>query len=84
MDKSIGATLNIEPIKKINLFAEISGLPAGDFGYFFDAEAGAKIIPIKYFSLSIGYRIFDIKAEADPNYIRMKITGPFFSGTLRF
>lgn len=81
---TLGAALDIKPIEKINLFAEISGLPAGDFGYFFDAEAGAKIIPIKYFILSIGYRILDIKAEDDPNFIRLKIAGPFFSGTLKF
>lgn len=81
---TIGAALDINPIEKINLFAEISGLPAGNYGYFFDAEVGAKISPIKYLSLSLGYRIIDIKAEDDPNFARMKITGPFFSGTLRF
>lgn len=81
---TIGAALEIKPIEKINLFGEISGLPAANYGYFFDAEVGAKIIPIKYFSLCLGYRIIDMKAEDDPNFVRMKITGPFIGGTLRF
>lgn len=81
---TFGAALDLNPIKKINLFAEISGLPAGNFGYFFDAEAGFKIKLIKNFALAIGYRIIDIKAENDPDFVRMKISGPFFSGTFRF
>lgn len=81
---TIGAALNFNPIEPINLFAEISGLSAGNYGYFLDAEVGAKISPIKILSLSLGYRIIDIKAEDDPNFARMKITGPFFSGTLKF
>ncbi len=81
---TIGAALELKPIEQIGLFAEISGLPAGKYGHFFDAEAGAKITPIKYLSLSLGYRIIDIKADDDPNFIKMKLTGPFFSGTLNF
>jgi hypothetical protein len=81
---TLGAALEVNPLEKINLFAEISGLPAGSFGYFFDAEAGAKIIPIKNFSVSVGYRIIDIKAENDPDFVKVKISGPFVSGTLRF
>jgi hypothetical protein len=81
---TIGAALDLNPIEKINFFAEISGLPAGKYGYFFDAEIGAKISPIKFLSLSLGYRMIDIKAEDDPNFVRMKLNGPFFSGTLKF
>ncbi len=81
---TIGVALDINPIKKVNLFAEISGLTAGEYGYFFDAEAGLRIIPIKNFSIAGGYRIIDIKAEDDPDFVKVEITGPFVSATLRF
>lgn len=81
---TVGAALEVSPIEKINLFAEISGLPAGDYGYFFDAEFGAKLIPIHNFSVMAGYRMIDIKAENDPDFIKTKISGPFISATLRF
>lgn len=79
-----GFALDVNPLEAINLFAEISGLPAGDLGYFFDAEAGVKLTAISNFSLTAGYRIIDIKAESDPDFVKIKMTGPFVCGVLRF
>jgi len=81
---TIGVALDINPHKVVNIFAEISGLPAGEYGYFLDGEAGIKIIPIKNLSILGGYRIFDIKAEDDPDFARLRISGPFIGATLRF
>lgn len=79
-----GIAIDVNPLEAINLFAEISGLPAGDLGYFFDAEAGVKLTAISNFSLTAGYRIIDIKAESDPDFVKIKMTGPFVCGVLRF
>ena len=82
---TLGVALDINPLKKINLFAEISGLHAGDYGYFFDAEVGMKIIPLKNFSITGGYRIFNMELEDDnSDYAKLSLTGPFMTGTLRF
>lgn len=81
---TLGAVFESRPVEQINLFAEISGLPAGSYGHFFDAEAGVKIIPIKNFSIALGYRLVDIKAEFNQDFVKIKISGPFASGTLRF
>lgn len=81
---TIGVALDINPQKMVNIFAEISGLPAGKYGYFFDGEAGMKIIPIKNLSIIGGYRIFDIKAKDEPDHARLRISGPFIGATLRF
>lgn len=81
---TIGVALDINPHKIVNIFAEISGLPGGKYGYFFDSEAGIKIIPIKNLSVMGGYRIFDIKAKDEPDYAKLKISGPFIGATLRF
>ncbi|MFH1202055.1 MAG: hypothetical protein V1674_04095 [Candidatus Omnitrophota bacterium] len=81
---TIGAVLDINPMKKLNLFAEISGIGAGNLGYFFDAEAGAKIILFKNFSVAAGYRIIDVKIESSPDFLKARLTGPFARATLRF
>ncbi|MBU2540767.1 MAG: hypothetical protein KJ593_02595 [Candidatus Omnitrophica bacterium] len=81
---TVGVTLDINPVKKMNLFAEISGISAGDYGYFFDAEAGIKILPFKNLDIVGGYRMIDIEAEDDPDFFQAQISGPFLAATLKF
>jgi len=81
---TVGLAIDINPHEIVNIFGEVSGLPAGKYGYFFDGEAGVKIIPIKNFSIVGGYRLFDIKADDDPNYAKLRISGPFVGATVRF
>ena len=81
---TVGAALDINPHKVVNVFAEVSGIYAGKYGYFLDGEAGVKIIPIKNVSVVAGYRILDFKAEDDPDFAKLKISGPFLGATLRF
>jgi len=81
---TLGAALDINPHKAINVFAEVSGLYAGKYGYFIDGEAGVKIVPIKNLSVLGGYRILDFKAEDEPDFGKAKISGPFVGATLRF
>lgn len=84
---TIGVALDINTNKMVNIFAEISGLPAGKYGYFLDGEVGiktTKMIPIENLSVVGGYRIFDIKAKNDSDFARLKISGPFIGTTLRF
>jgi Fe-S-cluster containining protein len=81
---TVGLALDINPIKKINLFAEISGIGAGSLGYFFDAEAGIKFMPIKNISFIGGYRFIGFKAEDDKDFARLDLKGPFLGATLEF
>jgi hypothetical protein len=81
---TIGVALDINTHKMLNIFAEASGLPAGSYGYVYDAEAGIKLIPIKILSLMGGYRILDFKAKHDPDYAKVRVHGPFLGVTVRF
>ena len=82
---TIGAVLEINPHKNVCAFAEISGIAAGGYGHFFDAELGVKIIPYKYLSIVAGYRILDMKLEDNSNnYADLELSGPFMGVTLRF
>jgi len=81
---TLGSALDINPHKIVNIFAEVSGIYAGEYGSFLDGEAGVKIIPIKNLSVLGGYRIFYLKAEDDSDFAKLKISGPFVGATLRF
>ena len=81
---TLGLVMEINPLEMVSLFAEASGLPLGNLGYFLDSEGGIKIVPIKYLSIVGGYRIFDIKIEKDSDFARLKMHGPFAGATLRF
>jgi len=81
---TVGLALDINPVNKVDLFAEFSGLGAGNLGYFFDAEAGIKFMPTKYFAIIGGYRTISIKAEDSHNFASMNMRGPFVGATLRF
>ncbi|NIQ37689.1 MAG: DUF4124 domain-containing protein [Proteobacteria bacterium] len=81
---TVGAVLDINPHKVVNVFAEISGIYAGKYGHFFDGEAGVKIIPIKYLTVVGGWRLLDLKIEDDPDFAELRLSGPFVGATLRF
>jgi hypothetical protein len=83
---TIGAVMEINPTSMINIFAEASGLPAGDFGYCLDAEAGLKIIPMKNFTIFGGYRYLDVKGEEKDgdDFVKAKLEGPFAGASIRF
>lgn len=81
---TFGVALDINPVPFVNFFAEASGLPAGQYGTMWEAEAGIKFIPFKNFTLSGGYRIFDIDARDDPDFAKVRLSGPFVGLSFRF
>ena len=81
---TVGLALDINPHKMIDIFAEISGVTAGNYGSLIDGEAGVKFKPTKNVSLVAGYRIFSIDAKDNSDYFRMDVKGPFFGATVRF
>ena len=81
---TIGAILDINPHRMVNIFAEGSGLPAGSYGYMYDVEAGVKLIPIKILSIMGGYRLMEFKAKDDPDFAKVRVYGPFVGVTVRF
>lgn len=81
---TIGAALDFTPHRVIHLFAEVSGLPAGSLGHVVDAEAGIRIVPLPFLTLSAGYRLFDMKVEHDDDSGKAKVYGPFVGASVRF
>jgi hypothetical protein len=80
---TLGLALDVTPYPTLHLFAEASGLYAGDYGHIVDAEAGLRFVPIRLFSLSAGYRIFDVRVGGD-DFAKLTTFGPFVGASLRF
>jgi hypothetical protein len=81
---TIGAMLNITPIAALDIFAEVSGIPFGDYGHIVDAEVGLRFIPVRFFTVSAGYRVFDLRVSNDDDFAKLKLTGPFIGASFRF
>jgi len=81
---TIGAALDINPHKMLNIFVEGSGMTAGEYGYAYDVEAGIKLIPIRILSIVGGYRLMEFKAKDDHDFAKAKVYGPFVGVTVRF
>jgi hypothetical protein len=81
---AIGFSLNVAPWKWMDGFLDLSGLPLGEYGHTFNVEGGLKIIPIKNVSVLGGYRYSDLKYENHPDFIKVRLSGPFVGATLRF
>jgi hypothetical protein len=80
---TIGVATDVS-VGPVQVFGEVSGLPAGDYGYLVDGEAGVRVMPLPLLALSAGYRIFDARAGDDDDYARLRLTGPFVNLALRF
>ena len=80
----IGLAGRIIPIKWLSLTAKVSGLPMGGYGHIIDAEASIDINPIKYVSISGGYRYLNAKAKYNDNFGEYKLDGPFAAFKIRF
>lgn len=79
-----GVMANVTPHRFVDVFAEVSGVPFGDLGHVVDAEAGVRFIPIRFFSVSAGYRIFDVRVGTDDTFAKVRLSGPFVGASVRF
>jgi hypothetical protein len=83
---TLGLVLDVTPppLPMLHVFAEVSGLPAGDLGHIVDAEIGVRYIPIRFFTVSAGYRIFDIGIGRNDDTAQLTLRGPFVGMSFRF
>ena len=80
----LSAVANLDNYEAFQVYAAISGLPAGGYGHFYDAEAGLKYNIQNNISVTAGYRIIDLKVTHDNDYLNYKLSGPFFGATYNF
>jgi hypothetical protein len=80
---TIGFVLDAYPTPGINIFPEASGISAGNRGHALDAEAGLRPALGTRLLLSAGSRYFDLQVNDDPDFAKLKNSGPFVGGVLR-
>lgn len=81
---SIGLALRGQPSPRLVLFGEVSGLPGGEYGHLLDWEAGARVRLTGESHVAVGYRSFEVEARDDPDFVEIKLAGPFFDAGWRF
>jgi len=81
---TLGAMLSVTPIAALDIFAEVSGMTFGSLGHVVDAEAGVRFVPVRFLTLSAGYRVFDVRVEHDDDFAKLQLTGPFIGASFRF
>ncbi len=81
---TVGLALDVTPLSVVAVYAEASGISAGRRGRAFDGEAGVRIAPSRFLTLSGGYRAFDVEARDDPDFAKIRNAGPWVGVGLRF
>jgi hypothetical protein len=81
---TVGLAMDINPHRKLNLFANVSGIKLGKYGYFLNSDVGVKILPVKYGFFTAGYRNFNLDAKSDPDFVRIELRGFFVGGGAHF
>lgn len=80
---TVGYDLEYEPNSRVNLFNNLGGIVfQGE--HLFHVEGGVKYFPVRNFGISGGYRFQRYKVTDDPDFLTIRINGPFFGGILRF
>jgi hypothetical protein len=74
---ALGLALDVNPVPFLNFYGEFSGMTALQYGYLWEGEAGVRFIPFRNFTISGGYRIFNVEARDDPDFARIRLSGPF-------
>jgi hypothetical protein len=81
---TLGLVMDINPVEFINIYAEGSGIRVGSYGTMYDAEAGLRYIPVKWVTITAGYRVLHLDIEVEDNEADLHLCGPFIGGSIRF
>jgi hypothetical protein len=80
----LGVGFDWQATRRLSLGAEISGMYAGSYGQFFDAEASLAFAITPWFDINGGYRYWRVDADDGDDDYRVVMSGPFVGGTIRF
>lgn len=84
---TIGFSADARISENVSAYAEVSGLPLGKYGHFYDGEIGLKYNPTPNSKVFVSYRSFDLDIkDGDENGDRakLKLSGPFMGMSYNF
>lgn len=81
---AVGAVLDIEAGRWVQVFAEGSYVVEADDAEGTDLEAGIRVLFAERLAAVVGYRSFSVEAAEDDDEFDLDIEGPYVGLTLRF
>jgi hypothetical protein len=81
---AVGLAVEVVGGRNWKIVGEAAGTPAGRYGYFIRSEAAVKLTPLPQIGITAGYRLFDLHADYQPDFARLRVHGPFAGASLRF
>ncbi len=80
---TVGAAMDINPHRRVNVYGEVAGMKVGDYGYFISSDAGVKV-RVSHVLFSAGYRTFNLHVTTAPDFARLRLRGPFAGAGFTF
>ncbi len=80
----LGLGVHAALLPSLNAYAQISGLPLGGYGHFYDFEAGIRYYPLEIVGITFGYRKIDATLKRNEDYGKMTMSGPFAGVRVEF
>ncbi len=80
----VGLGLQFRPIDRLTISGQAYGMYAGDYGNFFNAEAGLKFRLTKWLELEGGYRYWNLEYDDSDDDYQVIMNGAFVGGTVSF
>lgn len=83
---TVGFAIDNQLGDNLKIFTEVTGLPLGKYGHFYDGEIGLKYEAPNNISIAAGYRSFDlnVKDPSNGDHAQFKMAGPFANAEYKF
>ena len=74
---TIGVGAHAALLPSLSVYANISGLPLGGYGHYYDLEAGLRYSPLEILGVTVGFRRIDVKLKHDDDSAKLTMNGPY-------
>lgn len=74
---TLGINAHASLLPSLKAYANLSGLPLGGYGHFYDFEAGVRYNPIDILGVDVGYRRIHVNYHHDDKSGTLTMNGPF-------
>lgn len=81
---AVGVAAEFSAYKRLRFSGEVAGMTVGRYGSFLRSEVAAKLAVAPHLAITAGYRTFDLHADYRPDFVQLKMNGPFAGASLRF
>jgi hypothetical protein len=81
---TVGLAMDIQPHPSIDIYGQVSGMKAGDYGHFVNSDSGVKLRAWKHLVLTGGYRTFNLNVNTSQDFAHLRLRGPFVGAGFRF